>query len=310
VSQVPTLFLGEFDLARKSGRIVVGSGSEFSDIWSFDLAAGRVRAERVTQGTSWHGAPVLSADGRALYNLRTDPLGNSLYRIVNDTESVLTAEPQVVNNSLRFSLDGGTITFESSVESIPVLMVHDVASGTTRRVPRGLNELGWLLPGDRIVWLDQSLRRVSISDAAGGGRRELAARPAGVGSTEAGYWGLSPAGDALAVANRTLEATVLEILPLDDRPSRRLASFPLGDGIVGIVLWAPDGTIHLARAEDDGRSTRVFGIDAASGAARPGFVLPVACDPLYVSYAPAAGRAACQVGDRRLDLMLLDGVRP
>ena len=53
LSQVPTLYLGEFDVARSTGRIAVGSGFEFSDVWSFDVSAGVVRAAtRHTQGTS------------------------------------------------------------------------------------------------------------------------------------------------------------------------------------------------------------------------------------------------------------------
>jgi hypothetical protein len=197
------------------------------------------------------------------------------------------------------------------VDSMPVLMVHDVTSGTTRRVSRGLNDSGWLLPGgERIVWFDATARRIWITDAEGRGGRDAVARPVGVGSSEGGHWGLSPDGDALVTATRTLDATVIEVLPFDDRPARRLGSFPLGEGAVGVVTWARDGTIHLARANDEGGGVTIFGIDAASGAPRPGFVLPVGCDPLYVSYAPGARRAACQVPDRRLDLTLLDGIRP
>lgn len=82
------------------------------------------------------------------------------------------------------------------------------------------------------------------------------------------------------------------------------------DGAVSVVTWGRDGTIYLARANDNGNSVTVFGIDAASGARKAGFYLPVACDERFVSFAPAARRAACLVTDRRLDLMLLDGVRP
>ena len=43
---------------------------------------------------------------------RADQLGNSLYPIADGRETALTAERQLVNNSLRFSLDNRTITFE------------------------------------------------------------------------------------------------------------------------------------------------------------------------------------------------------
>jgi hypothetical protein len=90
----------------------------------------------------------LTADGRSLYYLRADPLGNSLYRIVDGREAAVTAERQVVNNTGRLSRDERAITFESRIDSTLVLMIHDIASGTSRWVPRTRDDdLGWLLPG-------------------------------------------------------------------------------------------------------------------------------------------------------------------
>ena len=310
VSQVPTLLQGEFDVARSTGRIVVGSGTESSDIWSFDLTTAGSRATRLTHGTNWHGDPVPTADGSAVYYLRADQLGNSLYRIIDGRETALTAERQLVNNSLRFSLDNRTITFESQVDSSSVLMLYDIASGTTRRIPRGKADLGWLLPGGaRLVWISLGGGRVWTTDSVGRDRRNMAAF---AGQTSAsGDWGLSPSGGAIVVAGVTLDATVITIVPLDGRPATRLARYPLQDGEVGVTTWASDGTIYLARTTDDeGTSTTIVALDAASGATRPGFMLPMACNPTTTSYAPAARRAACLVPDRRRDLTLIDGIRP
>ncbi len=310
LSQFPTLFVGEFDVARATGRIAVGSGAQFYDIWSFDLAAGGVRAERLTQGTNWHGAPTLTADGRALYFLRADQLGNSLYRMEGAVDVALTAEPQVVEIGLRLSPDERTITFESTVDSTAVLMVHDVPSGVTRHVPRKGLDVGWLLSGaGRIVWWNLGERRLWTTDADGRGRRDVAARPVSNALRSAG-WGLSPDGDAIVTASRTLDATVVEIVPLGGAPTRELARFPLRDGEVGIATWARDGTIYLARGSEQGRGATLFGIDAATAARRSAFTLPVACEPSTVSVAPAARRAVCAVTDTRMDLTLIDGVRP
>lgn len=310
VSQVPTLLQGALDVARSTGRIVVGSGTESSDIWSFDLTTAGSRATRLTHGTNWHGDPVPTADGSAVYYLRADQLGNSLYRIIDGRETALTAERQLVNNSLRFSLDNRTITFESQVDSSSVLMLYDIASGTTRRIPRGKADLGWLLPGGaRLVWISLGGGRVWTTDSVGGDRRNMAAF---AGQTSAsGDWGLSPSGGAIVVAGVTLDATVITIVPLDGRSATRLASYPLQDGEVGVATWSSDGTIYLARTTDgEGTSTTIVALDAASGAPRPGFVLPMACNPTTTSYAPAARRAACLVPDRRRDLTLIDGIRP
>ena len=309
VSQVPTLLLGEFDVARSTGRIAVGSGTESSDIWSFDLTTAGSRATRLTHGTNWHGDPVPTADGNAVYFLRADQLGNSLYRIADGRETALTAERQLVNNSLRFSLDNRTLTFESQMNSSSVLMVYEIASGTTRRIPRGDADFGWLLPGGvRLVWISQG-GNVWTTDSLGRDRRNMAAF---AGQTSASAdWGLSPSGGAIVVAGVTLDATVITIVPLDGRRATRLASYPLQDGEVGVATWASDGTIYLARTNDDeGTSTTIVALDAASGAPRPGFVLPMACNPTSTSYAPAARRAACLVPDRRRDLTLIDGIRP
>ena len=310
VSQLPTLLAGTFDVARSTGRIVVGSGSEFSDIWSFDLAPGGVRSRRMTQGTSWHGPPTLSADGRILYFLRTDPLGNSLYSIVDGRETALTAEPQLVNNSLRLSLDQRLIAFESRLDSNPVLMIYDVASGATRTIPRELTDVGWLLPGgNQIVWRSHGTGSLWLTDAQGG-RRDSLTTVEGAVEISGSYWFLAPDGKQIAVVGRTRDASVLTLVPLDGGPQTRLASFPLNEGVVGLAGWSRDGTLYLARGLGVfGGTTTLLGVDAATGARRPGFVLPTACDPLTVTYASAAGRAACIVPERRADLLLLDGIR-
>ncbi len=312
VSQLPTTYKGAFDVARKTGRLVVASGLELSDLWSIDLSSDTPRTERLTQGTNWHGSPTLTADGRAVYYLRADQLGNSLYRIADGVDVAITAETQVVNNGLRLSPDERTITFESSVDSTPVLMVHDVAAGTTRQVRRKEFDMAWYLSGsNRLLWWSLQSPGLWTTDAEGNDRRDIVARPSGSPSTrQAGDWGLSPSGDAIVTASGTREATVFEILPLAGGAAKELARIPVSEGQAGVVTWARDGMIYLARRIGDERRTTVIGFDARSGARRTSVELPVACDPYSVSYAPAARLATCLVMDQRLDLTLIDGIRP
>jgi hypothetical protein len=317
VSQVPTLLSGDFDVARTTGRIVVASGAEFSDVWSFDLSASAVRASRLTQGTSWHGPPTLTADGRALYYLRTDPLGNSLYSIVDGREAALTAEPQIVNRSLRLARDERVIVFESSVNDAPVLMVYDIASGSVRQIPRGPSDLGWPLPdGKRIVWMRGADKQAEngllwLTDAAGGNRREITDATAGATAMSGAYWALAPDGATVALLAPTTDAWVISLVPLDAGARTTLARFPFDEGDLGLVGWSRDGTISVARRlMASPGTTSVIGIDARTGAVRPLFVLPIACDPADISYAPLGRRAACLVPERRADLMLIDGVQP
>jgi hypothetical protein len=322
VSLLSTLLRSRFDVARGTGRVVIGSGSVFYDVWSFDLAPAGGGAQRLTQGTNWHGAPFLTADGRALYYLRADPLGNSLYRIVDGREAAVTAERQVVNNTGRLSRDERTVTFESRLDSTLVLMIHDVASGTSRWVPRtGDDDLGWLLPGgDAILWLGPATRALWITDANGKNRREIAATlPADQATTfaqwasvrfEYGVWFLAPDGASVAILGGTRDVATLVRVPLGGGTIMTLGQFPLRDGDVGLAGWSQDGVIHLARRRTDQSRTSLLGLDAATGALRPEAELAAACDVFSVSFAAAGRRAACVVQERRADVVLIDGLRP
>lgn len=322
VSLLSTLLQSRFDVARGTNRVVVGSGSVFYDIWSFDLGVAGGGARRLTQGTNWHGAPFLTADGRSLYYLRADPLGNSLYRVVDGREAAVTAERQVVNNTGRLSRDDRAITFESRIDTTLVLMIHDIAAGTSRWVPRERDDdLGWLLPGgDSILWLGPSTRSLWITDAKGRNRRDIAATlPADQAGTfarwasvrgEYGVWFLAPDGASVAILGGTRDIATLVRVPLGGGAIMTLGQFSLRDGNVGLAGWSRDGVIHLARRRTDQSRTSLLGIDAATGALRPVAELPAACDVFSVSFAAAGRRATCVVQERRADVVLIDGLRP
>ena len=321
-SLVPTLLLGEFDVARNTGRVVMGSGTEFHDIWSFDLSTPHIDARRVTQGTNWYGSPILTADGHTMYYLRADPIGNSLYRVVDGRETAMTSERQVVYTTQRLSLDERTITFESNIDSNRVLVIHDVASGTSRRVARNSAvEVGWILPGaGEILWFDAILKSLWLSNAQGANRRQVPIMSAGSSADDStwrqpgqrwiGSSALAPDASALAVLPQGKAAVMLARIPLHGGPTRILGQFPLKDGDVGIAGWSRDGVIHVARPGAEAGTTTLLAIDGSTGATHVEATLPRSCEPITVSYAPAAHRAACAVVDRRVDVMILDGVRP
>lgn len=317
-SLVPTLLRGEFDVARGTGRVVIGSGSEFHDIWSFDLAGTPVQARRLTQGTNWYGPPFLTADGRSLYYLRADPLGNSLYRVVDGVETALTAERQIVNNSLRLTRDDRVVTFESRFDSVHVLVVYDIAAGTSRRVPRAPDEFGWLLPGhEELVWVAPFERSLFLTDSRGGNRRQVDVGPPAVRnrvltgwSESEGSWNLGPDGESVAIIGGDRDVATVYRVPLRGGTAAELANFPRSEGPVGLAGWGRDGVIHLARRDRSSGGTLLLRIDAASGALRGSIVLPAACTPGGVSVATFGRRAACEVTERRADLMILDGIRP
>jgi Tol biopolymer transport system component len=317
VSLVPTLLRGQFDIARGTGRVVVGSGAEFYDLWSFNVAGSSAQAARLTQGTSWYGPPYLTADGRILYYLRADALGNSLYRIAAGAEAALTADRQVVNNSLRLSRDERSVTFESRVDSAHVLVIYDVAAGTSRRVPRQEEDFGWLLPGGKeILWLAPYEKKLWISDLSGTQLRSVTNLLTGdraelfVGRWEYGGWHLAPDGESLALLGGNVDESVLFRVPLRGGAPVQLGRFARKDGAVGLAGWSNDGVMHLAlRAESSPRTT-LIAIDASTGARRTAAALPEACHPGSVSFAATGRRAVCSVRERRTDVMMFDGIRP
>jgi len=322
ISQVSTMGLGVFDVARRTGRLVVGGGSQFFDIWSFDLAVPMTRGRRLTQGTSWYGPPALTADGRALYYLRADPLGNNLYRMVDGVETAITGDRQIVYNAVHLTPDERTATFEGIRDSATALVVVDLASGTTRRVPRRSEDYGWMLPGgDGILWLDGQLRSLRITDTAGGRPRALAGSRTGDGpgvlawwtsptSTSYGMWVLAPDGRSVALLVGSLDTLTLTRVSLASGAVTPLGRFAARSDELGPAGWSSDGMIHLARTDRAAGTTALVEVDALTAVARQEAVLPAPCNPRAVSYAPAARRAACQVVETRADVVMYDGLRP
>jgi hypothetical protein len=308
-----TLLRGSFDVARSTGRVVVGSGAVFSDIWSFDLRDTPVRARRLTQGTNWHGYPVMPADGSTIYFLRADPIGNSLYKTTESGEVALTAERQAVDNIVRLSRDQRHAIFESTVDSAAVLVIHDLAAGTSRRVRRAPDDLGWVLPGgNEIVWLGADRRSLWLTDGSGAGRREVAALGEGRSlATESMpvAWFLAPDGESVAVLLRFRGETTLYRVPLHGGAPVIIGRFPLADGPMGIASWNSN-EIVLARRNYATGGTTLLRHPATAGTTRLYVELPTACLPTGVTMAANGTRAACLVRDQRTDLILIDGLRP
>jgi hypothetical protein len=322
ITQVSTLSAGKFDVARRTGRLVLGSGLVFTDLWSFDVSSAMARGQRLTEGTSWYGPPVLGADGRTLYYLRADPLGDNLYRVVDGAETAVTGDRQIVYNAVHLTPDERTATFESIVDSTTVLMVVDLASGATRRVPRAFEDYGWMLSdhGD-LLWLNNSLRSLRVTDSAGTHPRELAGSQAGEGPGALawwtspfgggyGMWSPAPDGRSVVLLLGSLDTLILARVSLASSEVTVLHRFAVASAQLGVIGWSGDGMIRLARTDPAAGTTALVTVDAATGVERPDAVLPARCDPRSVSYAPVARRAACTVEEARTDVVMYDGLRP
>jgi tRNA A-37 threonylcarbamoyl transferase component Bud32 len=323
ITQVSTLGAGQFDVARRTGRLVLGSGSLFTDLWSFDVAGGKGRGRRLTQGSFWYGPPVLTADGRTLYYLRADPLGDNLYRAVDGAETAVTGDRQIVYNAVHLSPDERSATFESIVDSTMVLMVVDLASGATRRVPRAFEDFGWMLAGQGdLLWLNRELRSLRVTDSAGANPRTVAEGRAGdapgalawwsssVASSGYGMWAPAPDGRSVVLLLGSLDTLILARVSLASSEVTVLQRFAAASAELGVTGWSGDGMIRLARADPVAGTTTLVTVDAGTGVLRPDAVLPARCDPRSVSYAPVARRAACTVEEARTDVVMYHGLKP
>jgi hypothetical protein len=282
----------------------------------FDLRGAAVQAKRLTKGTNWHGPPIITSDGETVYYLKSDPNGNSLYKVTAAGESALTAEPQMVNNNLRFALGERAIAFESIIDTAFVLVIHDLAAGTSRRVPRGSDDVGWPLPGsNEVVWLGPQGTAVWVTNDMGESRREVASRlgegrvSTTLNGTLSSGWFLAPDAQSVAVLRSMRDESVLYRIPLRGGAPIPLIRFPPADGVIGLAEWSANGMV-LTRGNASTGTTLLMRFDPANRSLHPFAELPARCEPLGVSVASVGRRAACVVREQRADLMLIDGLRP
>jgi hypothetical protein len=237
--------------------------------------------------------------------------------MVEGRDEALTAERQIVSNSLRLSPDEMVVSFES-IDSGPVLKLYDVRSGTTRQLARGQDDLGWVLPGGReILW--RSLSAMWITDASGEHRRELP----GVLSSQSpvmstrwadqvlftGAWFLAPDGRSVAVLRGTADSAFLVRASLAGPGTTTIGKYDRNESEVALAAWSSDGTMYLARGNGLGPTT-LLGLDQVTGRIRSSITLPAPCAAGGVSVAPLGRRAACVVNERRADVIILDGLKP
>uniref|UniRef100_UPI00356B40A7 hypothetical protein n=1 Tax=Gemmatimonas sp. TaxID=1962908 RepID=UPI00356B40A7 len=174
------LYRGEFDVARTTGRVMLVSGDAIQDLWTFDVSASGAREVRQrTRSTIWYGAPSISPDGRALYYMRGDAIGDNLYRlsISADTASevALSNTRGPANFETGMSADGRHVTFAKATASVTEVGVLDV--GSQRIDIRIQPTVNGGLPHDasRILDVLPSGRGLVVFDSTGRVAREIKA---------------------------------------------------------------------------------------------------------------------------------------
>ena len=170
---IPTIYTGQFDVARRSGDLVLRTGDAREDIWAFDLQGPDEPPRRLTGGTTWYGGPG-SFDGETVYYLRGDALGDNVYALdlESGTETPLTSETTPGGSAVRFSRDGSLLAFMRSIGpdeqgNILSFELVEVATGRIRSYPISEPFRGPIpVSGDRV--LGQLGGEAAIADPTAG----------------------------------------------------------------------------------------------------------------------------------------------
>jgi tRNA A-37 threonylcarbamoyl transferase component Bud32/dipeptidyl aminopeptidase/acylaminoacyl peptidase len=307
MARVPTLYLGQFDVARRTGRLILATGDAIDDIWTVNLTPGNATAAQRTRGTTWYGRPTISPDGSTLNYFRGDALGDNVYSLSLKTgvEEALTAQRRPGSDVVHFSADGRRLVYGHGTETGRLVEVLGLPSRTvaTHDSPTNTSNI-WPI-GDR-GFLD-----------AGGDLKTLM-----VLDSLAGAWRTVPLPDSL---------TIVSFAPSpDSKRAAFLAAIPDGTMLFGTVpfvggavnlsarfprepgrpnlTWDRDGTIYMSRWLAADENPSLWTVAEATGAAKRFATLSAHCDPESVFIAGATHTAVCLVFDYRSDVWIIDGV--
>jgi len=307
--RTPTLYEGEFDVARETGAVVIRTGDAITDLWSFELDQRPVATRRETHGTTWYGTPVASEDGRHLYYYRGDALGDNIYRLDRATgaEEALTAESGPGANAVTLSADGARLAYGRVTEGGMVLQSLDLAS---RRVstmgapiwarvapvtPRGF--LAGSLTG-ALVFLDSlggSAQPSTDPDSLVVG--PFAVAPDGLTVVFAGFH--PPAGGAPP-------AFFIGRMPIRGGPLTLLTTLPAPFRSWPAVSIALDGTIFLGQWVPGEEQPSLWRLPAGGGSLARVADLSVACAPTSLVVGWSGRIATCNADDFRGDAWVVD----
>jgi serine/threonine-protein kinase len=307
--RTPTLYEGEFDVARESGAVVIRTGDAITDLWSFELDQRPVASTQETHGTTWYGDPVVSRDGRFLYYYRGDALGDNVYRLDRSTgiEEALTAELGPGANAMMLSADGTRLGYGRVSDAGQLLQQMDVTSRRVSSVQAPIgNQVVPVTPRGFLAGSPQGA--LSYLDSLGGVWRPLtdpdslavlsfAIAPDGLAAVFAGYQlptGGTPPG--YFIGRVAIQGGAITRLTTLREPVRPVPGVSLGsDGAIFVSRWIPgEEQPSLWRMPFNG-GTLVRAAD-----------IPVACEPLSLVVGWNGRTATCGVDDFRGDVWVVN----
>ena len=313
--RVQTLYRSEFDLAWKTGTLAYIGGDITNQLRTFTLD-GREPERTVARSTTFYDEPAIASDGRALYDLRGDALGDNVYRVPLDSarpvEEPLTASRSSgVYSSARVSPDGGRLYFAQRDAGGPRLRYIDLSSGQQMEVPgygsADLQHPAVPLGPTALVQVLEDGRIVRVRDRDGAPPRDLRAPDslrvlAVEGNAE---------GTELGVVAKVGARVLVGTTRVDRFAFRPRTELP-GMGRPRRLSWHTGGDLYVARWIPGSDRPTLFRIPPEGGRAIPTGTVPASCKVESISVAYAAPRGACLTADSRGDVRLIrvPGVDP
>ena len=301
---VPTIYQGAFDLAARSGRLVLSTGDARADIWTFERAGSSVRAARRTGGTTWYGLPDIAPDGSAIFYLRGDGVGDNVYRLelATGAEEALTASRTPGGWTTTLSSDGQYLAYRRVSERTPFLEVIHLPSRrvTNRAINRPfhtaipLGDGRFVLAGSRLEVLDS-----------------LTAEPEPIPGVRPLYWSSStvaPGGSRVVylAEEDTARGSSLVMQSLDGGSAEVLATLEGEEFPPGLSWKGAD--LYLGRWLPGEAGTSLWRWDAEGGGLERVADLGVACNPVTVAVDRTGRAGTCQTEEDRYDIWAFEGL--
>ena len=307
MSRVPTLYQGEFDVARRTGRIAFATGTSTEDLWTFELGHGAATGRQRTRGTTWYGSPALSPDGSTAFYLRGDALGDNVYslRLSDGTEEALTSQRWPGSDAVRISDDGHRLVYEHTGERNRILEVLELPSRrvTSREVAEG-SDLIWPV-GERGILQSGRGSALVILDSLDAPARQLVILDSLTDFTFAP----APDGRRAAILARTRQRTLrLGIVSLAGSEVYRVLHEFGNEEVIPGLSWDRDGGIYLGRWLPAEESPSIWRSTEAGRELVRVANLPTPCNPETVTVAAGGRTAICAANDARSDIWIVEGI--
>ena len=303
-------FVQEFSLAADGRQLAYTKAPPQQKLWAMTLdgpaSHPTVQARELSTGTSIHGTPDISPDGRWVAFARNDGGAGNLY--VTPFEQY-QPRPLVISPgdewSPRWSPDGREIAFAGRDAQSRGVLLADVATGQVRRVSRdGLAPLGviaWMPGGREVVFPLDLGYHYAIQDVATGQADTLTA-PQEVVS----YHLTVPSPDGrLILVNTYTYAPFRRDLWAVERSGRPRKRYGIFKHFLTPLLWTKDGWIYFMS-----EGAALSRVRAEGGPASQLAVLPQPCSFWQTALSRDARRLVCTVSRTEPDVWVVENFDP